>query len=75
MKQKIDVTFEVKTTIEVDVPDDNNLSKYVMNHKHELAKQARQQVLDGGVEQQLIWDNLLWNEQGAVDFSDLDFNF
>ena len=76
MKRKVDITFEVKTTIEVDVPDNyKRLNDYIADHKSDIAKQAREQVLDGGINTQLSWNNLVWNEEGAVDFSDLDFNF
>ena len=76
MKRKVDITFEVKTTIEVYVPDNyKRLNDYIVDHKSDIAKQAREQVLDGGINTQLSWNNLVWNEEGAVDFSDLDFNF
>lgn len=72
MKQKISVTFEVKTEVEVDVPNSyDRLDQFVLEHKNDITQQAKQNVM-GDVEKQLTWDNLLWSEkdEGVVlDFS------
>ena len=72
MKQKISVTFEVKTEVEVDVPNSyDRLDQFMLEHKNDITQQAKQNVM-GDVEKQLTWDNLLWSEkdEGVVlDFS------
>ena len=75
MKRKIDVTFEVTTQIEVDVPNGLKLEDHIASHKNEIAKQAREQLFDSDIKSQFSWNNLVWSEGGTVDFSDLEFNF
>ena len=76
MKQKINITFEVKTTIEVDIPEGfESLGDYVLNNKNAIAAAAREKVLEEGINQKLSWDNLYWsNPDGTeIDMSDVLF--
>lgn len=73
MKRKVDITFEVKTTIEVDVPDVIQTDNYIVNHKKEIADIAKQNLLSEGVDHQLNWDNLLWQDHQKEEYTELGY--
>lgn len=76
MKKKIDVTFEVKTTIEVDVPEGyETTDAFVVSNKEEIAKAAKEKLFNDGIEHFFGWDNLYWNtgEPIEIDMTDIGF--
>jgi hypothetical protein len=62
MKRKIDITFEIKTQVEIEVPDIIRLDNYICHHKKELTDIARKNLPTKEINKQLSWDNLIWCE-------------
>ena len=61
MKQKLFITFEIPTVIEVDVPEHySSTANYVVGHHNEIVAEARKKLLDEGIEKHLTWDNFGW---------------
>lgn len=67
MKQTINITFEVSTEIEVDVPDSyNTLAQYVYDNHRDIVQQAKEQIINDGLDKQMTWNNCSWSDNDEV---------
>lgn len=75
MKRKIEVTFEVRTTVEVDCPEGERLDWVVLANRENITKEAREALLREGVENQLCWEHLVWNDADYKEFDMSEIGF
>lgn len=66
MKRKINITFEVSTEVEVDLPDGQEISTYVSNNYNEIVTKAKETIKTEGVDKYLTWDTCSWSDDDEV---------
>jgi len=67
------VDFEPRTRVVVDIPEGVSVEKWLEddNNFGAVAKKAREQMLEGNIENYLCGDNMYWEEDTECPFGSL----
>ena len=66
MKRKINITFEVSTEVEVDIPEGQEISAYVSDNYNDIVTKAKETIKTEGVDKYFTWDACSWSDDDEV---------